>query len=269
MAIGGDSVGITPVPGAAADQGTSAVEATNDALLNRQLSDVIAALGAGSSANVPLLNDIAAAITSDIIGGTTGSTANRILVAKGTTGRALQAAPNLMDPSTGDTQFAAGAGLRTGTSAGNTLLFQARDVDGSVWTTFATLTANNTPTFDLAAATTKGGAGIPTVSQTFFWSWYFPNGTNKGYKLIVNAPIGATITAITTICESGTATLTGSINATPLGGSANSVSSSESTQPHSSANVMAAGDDFTLTLSSVSSLVGMTVTVAITVVLSP
>lgn len=41
--------------------------------------------------------------------------------------------------------FATGAAIRTATSAGNTLLIQARDVDGASFTTFITLTANNTP----------------------------------------------------------------------------------------------------------------------------
>lgn len=268
MALDTPQPGIVPVPGSASDQGSSAVETTNDNLLNQQLSQVITTLSTTSAAWVSKLSAIAAAITASLIGGTTGAIANAVLVAKGTTGRALQPANTTLDPSTGAATFPSGGALQTGTGAGNTLLLRAYDVNGAAYTTFGTLTANNDPTFDLAAATTKGGAAIAVVTQTFFWSWYFPNGTNKAYKLIVNAPVGATITAITTICESGTATLTGSINATPLGGTANAVSTSEQTQAHASANVLAAGDDFTLTLSSVSSLVGMTATVAITVTLS-
>jgi len=42
--------------------------------------------------------------------------------------------------------------LKTGEGAGNTLLLQAYDVDGLAYTTFGTLTANNTPTFTLASA---------------------------------------------------------------------------------------------------------------------
>lgn len=57
-------------------------------------------------------------------------------------------------------------GIRTGTTAGNTVLFQARDVDGAAWTTFATLTANNTPTFDIAAATTFGGKLLSSGTYT-------------------------------------------------------------------------------------------------------
>lgn len=239
-----------PQPLLQSDAGTGAVDTTNANLRNQQLSAVISALSEGSTVNAELLTDIANAIASDIIGGSTGTTANRVLVAKGTTGRALQAAPNLMDPSTGDTQFAAGAGLRTGTSAGNTLLFQARDVDGSAWTTFATLTANNTPTFDLAAATTKGGAGIAIVTQLETGQWLIPFLDDGDYRVVINIPYGLTITSCTSRCTTGTATATFKINTTALGGTANAVSTSEQTQSHSSANVMVAGDDLVITVSS-------------------
>lgn len=39
------------------------------------------------------------------------------------------------------------ATLRTGEAAADSILFQARDVDGASWTTFATLLANNAPTW--------------------------------------------------------------------------------------------------------------------------
>lgn len=61
---------------------------------------------------------------------------------------------------TNDLQLTTGSGIRTGTSAGNTVLFQARDVDGAAYTTFITLTANNTPTCDLATSVTMGGNAI-------------------------------------------------------------------------------------------------------------
>jgi len=53
--------------------------------------------------------------------------------------------------------------VKTGTTANDTGLLQAYDVDGGTYTTFATLTAANTPTFDLAAGTTKGGSSIGDV----------------------------------------------------------------------------------------------------------
>jgi hypothetical protein len=56
--------------------------------------------------------------------------------------------------------------IRTGTTAANTLLLQAYDVDGTAYTTFATLTAGNTPTMDLAAAVTIGGQYIYRIGGT-------------------------------------------------------------------------------------------------------
>lgn len=73
------------------------------------------------------------------------------------------------------------------------------------------------------------------------------------YRIVVNVPYGGTITDVTTRSASGTCTLTTKINTTALGGTANSVSSSESTQSHSSSNVFAAGDDIVITVSSNSS----------------
>lgn len=57
-----------------------------------------------------------------------------------------------------------GGGLRTSQSAGNTLLIRARDVDGAVYTTFITLTANNTPTCDLSTSVTIGGDTIVSLT---------------------------------------------------------------------------------------------------------
>jgi len=68
--------------------------------------------------------------------------------------------------STTSHDFAAGGRIGTATGAGNTLLLQAYDVDGAAYTTFATLTANNTPTMDLDDAVTKAGQYIYRASGT-------------------------------------------------------------------------------------------------------
>lgn len=69
------------------------------------------------------------------------------------------------------------------------------------------------------------------------------------YKLKVKCRHAGTITSVTTISESGTCTATFKINSTALGGTANSVSSSEQTQTHASANTFVAGDDIVMTIS--------------------
>ena len=61
-----------------------------------------------------------------------------------------------VDLGTGDTRWKDiyPATLRSGLTAADTLLLQARDVDGAAWTTFATLTSADTPTMSLASAVT-------------------------------------------------------------------------------------------------------------------
>lgn len=53
-----------------------------------------------------------------------------------------------------------GGSLRTGSTAGNTLLIQAYNNTSSSYTTFATLTANNTPAMNLSDSVTKSGQYI-------------------------------------------------------------------------------------------------------------
>jgi len=56
--------------------------------------------------------------------------------------------------------------IRTGTTAADTFLLRAYDVDGTAYKTFATLTANNTPTMDLDTDVTIGTAYIYRVGGT-------------------------------------------------------------------------------------------------------
>lgn len=96
------------------------------------------------------------------------------------------------------------------------------------------------------------------------WSWAFPDLEEVDRRFIVNLPYGGTVNSITTVCEAGTATVTGKINTTALGGTANSASTSETTQSHTTANTFAAGDDFRLQFSSISGCEWLTVTVKVT-----
>lgn len=62
--------------------------------------------------------------------------------------------------------IATGGAIQTETTASDTLLLQAYDVDGISYTTFATLTANNTPTMDLSTSVTMGGDALTTKSRS-------------------------------------------------------------------------------------------------------
>ena len=101
-------------------------------------------------------------------------------------------------------------------------------------------------------------------SQTDFISGVIPVLADQDYRLVINIPYGCTINETTTRCTSGTATATFKINTTALGGTANSVSTSEQVQTHSSANTVATGDDIVLTISSNSSAVFLSFTIKIT-----
>lgn len=91
--------------------------------------------------------------------------------------------------------------------------------------------------------------------------------TARDYRLVINIPHAGTITSTTTRSVSGTATGTFKVNTTALGGTANSISSAEQSQAHSSTNTFAAGDDIVLTTSSVSSPVDVSFTIKYTRVL--
>jgi len=100
--------------------------------------------------------------------------------------------------------------------------------------------------------------------QTDFISGVIEAPEDGDYRLLVNVPVGFTVTNTTTRSVAGTGTATFKINTTNLGGTANSVSTTEQTQAHASANVVAAGDDIVLTMSSVSALERMSFTIQIT-----
>lgn len=107
-------------------------------------------------------------------------------------------------------------------------------------------------------------AGASTTQPGEMISGFIATPANKTYKLVVKAAHGGTITETTTISISGTCTATFKINTTALGGTANSVSSSEQSQSQSSSNVFAAGDDIQLTASSNSTCVDMSFTIKYT-----
>lgn len=100
------------------------------------------------------------------------------------------------------------------------------------------------------------------AGQTFALPAFIEYPEAKDYKVLIKAPFAMTVTSVTTICTTGTATLTVKINSTALGGAANSVSTSEQSQSHSSANSVAVGDDIVLTFSSVSSVENVSVMVS-------
>ena len=87
---------------------------------------------------------------------------------------------------------------------------------------------------------------------------------DQDYVLWYNAPYAGTVTAVRTDCASGTCTLTGKINSTALGGTANSVSSTASEQAHSTTNTFVKDDVLKFTVSANSACLTMAVIFYIT-----
>jgi hypothetical protein len=98
-------------------------------------------------------------------------------------------------------------------------------------------------------------------AQTGMMPIFIRTVADETLRLIINAPVALTITNITTRSGSGTCTVTGQIDGTPLGGTANAASTTEQSQAHASANTLSAGADFLLAFSSNSACTGLAVNV--------
>lgn len=110
-----------------------------------------------------------------------------------------------------------------------------------------------------------GPTGGVSPTQITGWSNLFSGVTADGdYVVYQKLPFAITITETTSDCDSGTATATMKINGTPLGGTANSVSSTEQSQSHASANVASAGDDIVVTISGAASVTNMRLSFTVT-----
>lgn len=114
----------------------------------------------------------------------------------------------------------------------------------------------------------SGTIATTTSSITEAACFFIETPDNQDYRLVLDVPFAGTITKVTTRSASGTCTATVKINTTALGGTANSVSSSEQGQAHSTSNTFSAGDDIVLTVSSNSSCADMSLTIKFTRALS-
>lgn len=75
----------------------------------------------------------------------------------------------------------------------------------------------------------------------------------KTYTLVLKSAYAFTILETTTDAATGSGTATFEIDGTPLGGSANSVTSTENSQTHGSANTVAVGQTLTVVMSAIGS----------------
>jgi len=167
-----------------------------------------------------------------------------------------------------DRTFAVGAGTGITVNADDVAIDttteaeRIRDVIGTalVAGTNITITVN-----DAGDTITIAATGLASTTQTGEQiSGFIASPADKSYKIVVKMAHGGTITETTTISVSGTCTATFKINTTALGGTANSVSSSEQSQTHSGTNTFVAGDDIVLTVSSNAACADMSFTIKYT-----
>lgn len=107
-------------------------------------------------------------------------------------------------------------------------------------------------------------AAKPVVTQTEALFGYLSSPGNGDHQIALKSPVGFTIEEVTTKADSGSIVATWKIDGVALGGAANTVSTSEDTQVHSSNNVVAVDQDITLTTSSDSSCTGFAFTMKLT-----
>jgi hypothetical protein len=133
------------------------------------------------------------------------------------------------------------------------------DVKGSGTHTDWSISYYQPPTFILAASGADGGkvmginaAGTAFKAYTDTHYILIQDVTDGDYDLLMNAPYSYKIKSITSQSTAGTATATFKNGSTPLGGTANSVSTTSDPQTHTTANDFAIGDDLKLTVSAAS-----------------
>jgi hypothetical protein len=102
-------------------------------------------------------------------------------------------------------------------------------------------------------------------TQTYGMPILFKGAVSDGdYLVALNLPKAITITKVTSKSTAGTCTATVKIGSTALGGTANSVSTTQQEQAHSTSNTAAAGDDITVTVSANSSCENMSLMIEYT-----
>lgn len=164
----------------------STTEATNASQLNQVLGKLVEGMQSQASDLIAAIQSITTAVTNSLIGGSTGATANKALVSKGTSARALQPTVVDIDPATGDID----------TQGGNLTVEDIAAAD---------VGATN---IDATTSLTRNGTDVAIVNQIVAMSFTFKYPEDETLFILLNAPFAFTITNTTTITEVGTSTVT-------------------------------------------------------------
>jgi hypothetical protein len=200
----------------------------------------------------------------EIIGGSIGgdvtAIAVRVSALEALSDDYLENANNLSDVADASTSRS-NLGLGTiATQAANNVTITGGSISGI--TDLAVADGGTGASSASAARTNLSAAARSQTTEQL--SGFIAGPSNKSYTLALKMAHAGTITETTTISVSGTCTATFKVNSTALGGTANSVSSSETSQAHASTNTFAAGDDIVLTVSANSSCADMSFTIKYT-----
>lgn len=227
-------------------------EATNAVILNQVVGKLLDVGSATSAAVIAAINAIASAVTASLLGGTTGTTANRLLRSKGTSGLVVQNSPIGCD----DSGNLTGIGNIQVPFATRLIVCTGTTNPGNLATPIAAGTSGQ--------LLTSNGAGSYASFQTFVDGigglLSFPQ--NGVYNIWLNSPFSGTVTSTTTISGSGSCSATFRVNTSPMSGGANAVSPTERTVARNAS--FNAGDDLTILIASVSSCQYMSFMIAFT-----
>lgn len=239
--------------------------ATNGALLNQNLSALISTVDGLSSIVLPVERG--------------GTGLDHVDTGDLLYGSATNVYSLLPDVATGNALISGGVGgvpswgKVTPSHFSGTLPVANGGTSKTSFTTYAVICGGTTTTGALQSVasvgtsgqllTSNGAGALPTFQNLVDGIGglvAFPQ--NQAYRIWINSPFSGTITGTTTRCTAGTCTLTFNVNGTGVGGTANSVSTTQQTQSHSAS--FSAGDYIEMTVSSNSSCQNMSFMIAFT-----